>query len=154
MKRLTKSQRKVVNQKASELHHTENSLTLQQNNYHMDASEIDALHRMQDHYPELVDRILSFKQQEIDTQNKIVNIEVKEQSMREGEIPYIRAYAFIGQFMAYSIGGASLAGGAYFGYNNDPVTAGLFLTSTVGIAFAQFFKIKSKKEDKEKSNDG
>lgn len=144
MRKLTKSQRNAVNQKASELHHAENSLTLQQNNYHMDASEIDALHRMQDHYPELVDRILGFKQQEIDTQNKIVNIEIREQSIREGEIPYIRAYAFFGQFMAYSIGIFTLLGGAYFGMHHNPVISGLFLTSTVGIAFAQFFKFKNK----------
>lgn len=149
---MTKSQRKAVNQKASELQHTEhNSLTLQQNNYHMDASEIDALHRMQEFHPELVDRILGFKQQELDIQKEVVGIEKKEQSMREKEIPYVRAYAFLGQSMAFSIGAASLIGGAYFGYNHDPVTAGLFLTSTVGIAFAQFFKFKNDKSERDKA---
>lgn len=147
MKRLTKSQRKAVNQKASELHHTENSLTLQQNNYHMDASEIDALHRMQDHYPELVDKILGFKQQELDTQNKIVETEIKEQDMRKAELPYMRAYAFLGQFMAYSIGMSTLIGGAYFAIHENTVVSGFFLTSTVGVAFAQFFKLRNKKED-------
>lgn len=144
---MTKSQRKVVNQKLAEhLHHNEsNSLTLQQNNFHMGASEIDALHRMQESHPDLVDRILGFRQQELDIQKDVVETEKKEQRMREKEMPYVRAYAFIGQFMAFFIGGASLAGGAYFGYKHDPVTAGLFLTSTVGIAFAQFFKLKSKK---------
>lgn len=153
---MTKSQRKAVNQKLVEqLHHTEqNSLTLQQNNFHMGASELDAIHRMQETHPDLVNRILSFKQQEIDIQKDVVEIEKKEQSMREKEIPYVRIYAFLGQFMAFFIGTASLIGGAYFGYNHDPVTAGLFLTSSVGIAFAQFFKFKSNKTVESDSKEG
>ncbi|MEW5832165.1 MAG: hypothetical protein AB1763_04945 [Campylobacterota bacterium] len=115
----------------------------------MGASEIDALHRMQESHPELVDRILGFRQQELDIQKDVVETEKKEQTMREKEMPYVRAYAFIGQFMAFFIGGASLAGGAYFGYYHDPITAGLFLTSTVGIAFAQFFKFKTAKSKEE-----
>ena len=142
---MTKSQQKAVNQKASELHHTEkNSLTLQQNNYHMDASEIDALHRMQNTHPDLVEKIMGFRQQELNIQKDIVSLEKNEQNMREKETPYVRAYAFLGQFMAYSIGVFTLSGGAYFGMHDNPVVSGLFLTSTVGIAFAQFFKFRNK----------
>lgn len=145
---MTKSQRKAVNQKASELHLTEkNSLTLQQNNYHMGASEIDALHNMQNSHPELVDKIMGFKQQELDIQKEVVAIEKKEQNMREKETPYVRIYAFLGQFMAYSIGMFTLAGGAYFGVQGNTTVSALFLTSTVGIAFAQFFKFRNKKSE-------
>ncbi len=66
--------------------------------------------------------------------------------MREREIPFVRAYAFVGQFMAFFIGVSTLIGGAYFGYRGDQITAGLFLTSTVGIAFAQFFKLNDRKQ--------
>ncbi|MCX6072931.1 MAG: hypothetical protein NTY39_01250 [Campylobacterales bacterium] len=147
MTKLTKSQRKAINQKASELHLTEkNSLTLQQNNYHLGASEIDALHSMQNHYPALVDKIIGLRQQELDLQHEIISIEKNEQNMREKEAPYIRIYAFLGQFMAYSIGVFTLVGGAYFAREGNTTVAALFLTSTVGIAFAQFFKFKNKNE--------
>lgn len=46
--------------------------------------------------------------------------------------------------MAYSIGVGSLIGGAYFATLGNTTVAGLFLTSTVGIAFAQFFGNKKK----------
>ncbi|MEA3554402.1 MAG: hypothetical protein U9R39_08395 [Campylobacterota bacterium] len=49
--------------------------------------------------------------------------------------------------MAYSIGVGSLIGGAYFASIGNTTVSGLFLTSTVGIAFAQFFGNK-KKENK------
>ncbi|RLA71266.1 MAG: hypothetical protein DRG24_05705 [Epsilonproteobacteria bacterium] len=124
-----------------------NSVTLQQQNiYHMDASEIDALHRMQNSHPELVTKILGFRQQELDIQKDIIGLEKEEQDMRKNEIPYRRRYAFLGQSMAYSLGFFTLVGGAYFAIENNPVVAGLFLTSTVGVAFAQFFNKKQKQE--------
>jgi hypothetical protein len=46
--------------------------------------------------------------------------------------------------MAYSLGVASLAGGAYFAILGNTIVSGFFLTSTVGIAFAQFFGNKKK----------
>lgn len=145
MTELTKSQRKAVNQKVSKLQQTQNNnLTLQQNHYHMGASEIDALSRMQNAHPDLVSKIMDFKQQELTMQNDIIFIEKTEQDMRNKEIPYVRAYAFFGQFMAYSIGIFTLAGGAYFGYIGNTIVSGLFLTSTVGVAFAQFFKFRNK----------
>ncbi|NQY21922.1 MAG: hypothetical protein HRT40_11575 [Campylobacteraceae bacterium] len=142
MAKLTKSQRKKVSQQ-----NTANVTLQQQNNtYHLGASEMDALQRMQDTYPHIVDKILSFRQQELDVQNKIINLEHEEQEMRKSELPFIRRYAFLGQFMAYSIGVGSLVGGAYFASIGNDIVSGLFLTSTVGIAFAQFFG--KKKETK------
>lgn len=150
MSKLTKSQRKAINQKLSNhLHHTESSnLTLQQNNIHMDASEIDALHRMQNSHPELVNRILDLKEKELSLQENIIGIEEQEQTLRVKEAPYIRIFAFLGQFMAYSISLFTLVGGAYFGYHDKPVIAGFFLTSTVGVAAARFFSSRNKNTSK------
>ncbi len=143
MAKLTKSQRRKASQQNTA------SVTLQQQNntYHLGASEMDSLQRMQDSYPHIVDKILSFRQQELDVQKEIVSIEREEQEIRKSELPFIRRYAFLGQFMAYSIGVGSLAGGAYFASIGNTPVSGLFLTSTVGIAFAQFFGNK-KKENK------
>jgi hypothetical protein len=138
--KLTKSQRKKSSQQ-----NTSNVTLQQQNNtYHLGASEMDSLQRMQDSHPHIVDQILSFRQQELDVQKEIVGIEREEQNMRKSEMPFIRGYAFLGQFMAYSIGVGSLIGGAYFAIIGNNIVAGLFLTSTVGIAFAQFFGNKKK----------
>ena len=140
MAKLTKSQRK----KAS--HQNTSNVTLQQQNntYHLDASEMESLQKMQDSYPHIVDKILSFRQQELDIQKEIIEIEKNEQEIRKKEIPFMRSYAFLGQFMAYSLGIASLVGGAYFANHENTMVAGFFLTSTVGIAFAQFFGNKKK----------
>ena len=140
MEKLTKSQRKNASQKNTA------NVTLQQqtNTYHLGASEMDSLQRMQDSYPHIVDKILSFRQQELDIQKEIVGMEREEQEIRKSELPFIRRYAFLGQLMAYSIGVASLVGGAYFATLGNTTVAGLFLTSTVGIAFAQFFGNKKK----------
>ena len=151
MGKLTKSQRKEVNKKLSEKEFDDNSsLTLQQQNvYHMGASEMEALHHMQDEHPALVDKIMSLRQQELDTQKDIVTLEANEQAMRKKEAPYIRRYAFRGQIMAYSLGVFSLLGAAYFGYHGENSIAIGFLTSTVGIAFAQFFNPKPSKKTEE-----
>lgn len=140
MAKLTKSQRK----KASQQNTANVTLQQQNNTYHLGASEMDSLQRMQDSYPHIVDKILSFRQQELDVQKEIIDIEREEQEMRKSEMPFIRRYAFLGQFMAYSIGVGSLLGGAYFAILGNTTVAGLFLTSTVGIAFAQFFGNKKK----------
>ena len=140
MAKLTKSQRK----KASQPNTAKVTLQQQNNTYHLGASEMDSLRRMQDSYPHIVDKILSFRQQELDVQKEIIEIERKEQAMRESELPFIRSYAFLGQLMAYSIGLGSLIGGAYFAIHGNTTVSGLFLTSTVSIAFAQFFGNKKK----------
>lgn len=110
----------------------------------MGASEIDALHKMQEAHPELVTQIMSFRSEELKIQNEIISIEKTEQKTRIEEIPYQRKYAFRGQAMAYSLGVLSLVGASYFGYNDKTILAGVFLTSTIGIAFAQFFAKSSK----------
>lgn len=149
MGKLTKSQRKAVSQKASEQQSgSSNSVTLQQQNvYHMGASEIEALHRMQEAHPELVDKIMGFRSDELKIQHEIIALEKKEQEIRINEVPYIRKYTFRGQAMAYSLGILSLAGATYFGVNGQIVLAVGFLTSSVGVAFAQFFNKNSKKNE-------
>ncbi|WP_373033981.1 hypothetical protein [Sulfurovum sp.] len=148
MRKLTKSQRKAVNEKASHQQHSEQETQhLTQNNiYHLGASEIDALHRMQNDHPEIVDKILGFKQQELDLQNDIITIEKNEQDKRIKEVPYVRTYAFIGQFMAFSIAILSLSGAAYFGMHKQPILAGLFLTSTVLVAAVQYINKSDNKK--------
>ena len=63
MAKLTKSQRKVVNKEVERQKQSDTPpVTLQQQNvYHMGASEIDALHRMQEAHPDLVDKIMGFR---------------------------------------------------------------------------------------------
>ncbi len=149
MGKLTKSQRKAVSQKVSEQQNGNGSgsVTLQQQNvYHMGASEIEALHKMQEAHPELVDKIMGFRSDELKIQHEIIALEKKEQELRNEEVPHIRKYAFRGQLMAYSLGLFSLAGATYFGLQGEILLAGGFLTSTVGLAFAQFFNKGSKKE--------
>lgn len=81
MGKLTKSQRKAVSQKASEQQSGDsNSVTLQQQNvYHMGASDIEDLHRMQEAHPELVDKIMGFRSDELKIQHEIIALEKKEQ---------------------------------------------------------------------------
>lgn len=158
MARLTKSQRKQVAQKVTQQaankaeNENGNSLTFQQQNvYHMGASEMDALNRMQEQHPELVKEIINLRKDELSIQHEIVGLEKNEQDLKAKEMPYVRAYTFLGQFMAYSLGLGSLSGAAYFGYHNSIPLAIAFLTSSVGIAFAQFFhgnKQKQKSENK------
>ncbi|MDX9757031.1 MAG: hypothetical protein RBT52_05965 [Sulfurimonas sp.] len=72
MGKLTKSQRKAVSQKVSEQQNGNGSgsVTLQQQNvYHMGASEIEALHKMQEAHPELVDKIMGFRRDELKIQH-------------------------------------------------------------------------------------
>ena len=151
MARLTKLQRKQAAQKLTNKADIENnnSLTFQQQNnvYHMGASEMDALSRMQEQHPELVSEIINLRKDELKIQHEIIDLEKNEQVIKSKEMPYVRVYTFLGQFMAYSLGVSSLSGAAYFGYHGNTTLAGLFLTSSVGIAFAQFFngtKQKSK----------
>lgn len=141
MAKLTKSRK---NKKQSPTKSGNSSVTLQQQNvYHMDASDIDALSRMMDVHPDIAEKILHLKEKEIDIQKEIVNLEKSEQAMRKNEIPYQRGYAFLGQFMAYSLGVASIAGAAYFGLHNNTWLAIGFLSSTAIIAFLQYNNPKS-----------
>ena len=137
-----------VSKKQQSNEQTNSPVTLQQQNvYHMGASEIDALHRMQEVHPELVDKIMGFRSEELQIQHDIVSIEQKEQDIRIDEVPYIRRYAFVGQAMAYSLGIFSLSGAAYFATQAEIAVSIGFLTSTVGVAFAQFFNKNSKKKE-------
>jgi hypothetical protein len=115
-------------------------LTLnQQNNFHFGASEIDALSRLQDKHPEIVKEIFGIRKEELRLHEEEINLERKEQEVRINEVPYMRKYAFIGQSMVFSLSILCLSGGAYFGYHQDYITAGLFLTSSIVTGFSQFF---------------
>lgn len=145
MAKLTKAQRKT--KKQSPTKNGSNSVTLQQQNiYNMDASDIDALSRMMDAHPDIAKKILSFKENEINIQKEIVELEKTEQKIRKNDIPYQRGYAFLGQFMAYSLGVASIGGAAYFGFHNNTWLAVAFLSSTAIIAFLQYNNPKSAKK--------
>ncbi|MBK2258982.1 hypothetical protein [Francisella philomiragia] len=135
MSKLTKSQRKRASRSPTQ--GSPQSLT--QNNYHFSSSEIAALNKLHENSPELADRILKLNERALDANDRIIQLEANEQEARKKETPYIRAYAFLGQFMAYSISVGSLLGAAYFGYTGNPWLGGMFLTSTVLVSAVQFF---------------
>lgn len=142
---MAKSKKLQHNQTQQSHHSTHPDINLTQNNvYHMGASEIDALHRMQDSHPDIVKQILSFRQQEIDIQKDIIAIEQKEQETRIKEMPYIRTFTFLGQLFAYSLSVGCLVGGFYFGSRGDYVIAGLFLGSSLALSYVQYTNRNSK----------
>jgi hypothetical protein len=142
MSKLTNKFRKSPKQNNQSANHDNGSQIAfnQQNNYHIGASEIDALTRMQDKHPELVQDILSLRKTELINQDKIIAIEVTEQQLRISNAPKIATFAFIGQAMAFILSAGSLCAASFFAYNGQEVIAGLFLTSSIGVAFAQFYK--------------
>lgn len=117
----------------------------------MSASEIDALRRMNDDYPEFANQLIDLRQQELDIHKSIISIEQEEQTMRRKEAPFIRAYAFSGQLMTYSLTVSSLIASIYFAYHNNNLAAGIFAAAISAITSAQFLgKRQSKnKEDEE-----
>ncbi len=115
----------------------------------MGASEIDALRRMNDDYPEFAKQLIDLRQQELDMQKSIISIEQEEQNMRKKEAPFIRAYAFSGQLMTYSLTVSSLIASIYFAYHDNNLAAGIFAAAISAITSAQFLGKKQSNKNKE-----
>lgn len=115
----------------------------------MGASEIDALRRMNDDYPEFAKQLIGLRQQELDMQKSIISIEQEEQNMRKKESPFIRLFAFVGQFMTYSLTVAFTVASITLGFDGNTGAAFVFAGAASTITASQFLGRKQSNKNKE-----
>ncbi|MDD3775072.1 MAG: hypothetical protein PHV08_03825 [Sulfurovaceae bacterium] len=131
----------------------------QQNNFHLVQNiDLDKLNLLFSRSPEIANRVMDLYEKQlqhnINSDNRILTLEEKEQDMRHKEVPYRRKFAFRSLNFATVLSIASLLAAGYFAYLKYPYLAVTAISIVIGVAVANILGFKAaKQEDNKKDND-
>lgn len=124
----------------------------QQNNFHLTLNiDIDKLSVLSEKAPNIADRVVSIYEkqleQNINADNKVLDLEENEQKLRITEKPYQRKYAFTSLYFAMGLSVLSLCFAGFFAYKEYPYLAAISITIPITVAVANMLGFKTAKSN-------